>query len=168
MSVLPRTFDEWLKLLSAAGALGTFFWGVWVWQDQSRRSLEQQRLEAARNAETRRIESTRPFLERQLKLYTEATQIASAIATTKDSPERSKALQRFWQLYYGELALVENKEVEAAMVRLGRALQSGASAELLRGLSLQLAHRCRESLDRSWGVQAWSSPDLAAAIQEAQ
>jgi len=29
------TFDHWLKFLSIIGAIGSFVWGVWVWQDKA-------------------------------------------------------------------------------------------------------------------------------------
>jgi hypothetical protein len=62
-------------------------------------------------------------LERQLTLYTEASQIAATIATVEDRQVLDKSVQRFWQLYWGELALVENKEVEGAMVAIGNRLK---------------------------------------------
>ncbi len=147
---LPSTFDEWFKLLSVAGAIASFLWGVWVWKDKSYKELAQQRIEA-----------TKPFLERQLKLYTEASQVAALIATSDEKSETQKAVTRFWQLYWGELALVENKEVESEMVAMGRAITTGANRDALQQASLSLAHACRESLDKSWGIQAWTNPDEA-------
>jgi hypothetical protein len=52
-----------------------------VWKDKSKKELAQQRAEAQRLADNRRIEATKPFLERQLKLYTEASGVAACIAT---------------------------------------------------------------------------------------
>lgn len=157
----PSTFDEWFKLLGVAGAIASFLWGVWVWKDKANNELAQQRLEAQRLAESRRIEATKPFLERQLKLYTEASQVAALIATSDEKSETQKAVIRFWQLYWGELALVENKEVESAMVAMGRAITTGANRDALQQASLSLAHACRQSLDKSWGIHAWTNPDEA-------
>jgi hypothetical protein len=162
MVLRPSNFEEILKLLAALGAIASFIWGVWVWQDKSDKELQQQKLEARRRSESRRIEATQPFLERQLKLYTEVSQVAALIATSDDSYEKTKATQRFWELYWGELALVENQEVESAMVAMGRSIEGSAEHDERKQLSLQLAHACRKSLDRSWGIHAWSTPDEAA------
>ena len=156
------TFDQWLKILGLVGLVGGFVWGVYQWRDKSDRELAQARFEAERLATSRKIEATKPFLERQLKLYTEASQVAATLATTPDNKERSKATKRFWELYWGDLALVENQGVEAAMVALGDALSRNSPQTELQQLSLRLARACRISLDRSWGIHAWTSPDEAA------
>jgi SNF2 family DNA or RNA helicase len=159
--LLPSKYDEWFKLLGVAGAIASFLWGVWVWKDKSSNELAQQSLQAQRLADSRRIEATKPFLERQLKLYTEASQVAALIATSVEKRATQKAITRFWQLYWGELALVENKEVESAMVAMGRAITTGANRDELQQASLSLAHACRQSLDKSWGIHAWTNPDEA-------
>jgi hypothetical protein len=43
------------------------------------------------------------------------------------------------------------------------ALRAKASTHELEQASLAVAHACRESLDRSWDIKAWSSPDEAAS-----
>jgi hypothetical protein len=159
--LLPSNFDELLRLLTVLGALLSFLWGIWVWQDNSNKRISEQRVESERVAEIRKIESTKPFLERQLKLYTEATQVAATIATTLDSGKRKAAYERFLELYTGELAMVENPHVAAAMVAMRRAIESSADNQTLESFSLALAHACRESLDRSWGINAWKTPDDA-------
>ena len=141
------SFESSLKILTLIGAVVTFAWGVFQY-------IETQR----QQSETRRIEATKPFLERQLKLYTEATQIASTIATTGNAKTKAEAQDRFWSLYWGELALVEDAAVETAMVRFGEALRSGSPEGATRQRALELAHACRGSLARSWGVAAWQSP----------
>src|SRR6185503_15691410 len=110
----------------------------------------------------------KPFLERQFKLYNEASQVASIIATSDDKAEVKKATKRFWELYYGELALVENKKVEDAMIALGKAIEAESDREELKGRSLELAHACRYSLDKSWGIHAWTNPDQASGKADAR
>jgi len=153
--------EQWLKVLGVAGAIASFVWGVFVWKEKSEADRDLQRIETQRLAQSRRIEATKPFLERQLRLYTEATEVAAVIATSSDEKQGSKALERFWQLYWGELALVENREVENAMVALGEAIKANASRGALEQASLRLARACRRSLDNSWGITAWSNPDEA-------
>ena len=143
----PQNLETWIKALSLLGGVIAFCWGVLQF-------IATQNAQA----ETRRIEATKPFLERQLKLYTEATQAASVLATSKKADELDAANKKFWSLYWGELALVEDKKVEAAMVQLGRALEEGSVGQQLQQHSLALAHACRDSLAESWGVKQWRNP----------
>jgi hypothetical protein len=149
---LPINLDSWVKALSLLGAAIAFIWGVVQFMAGQHTQ-----------AETRRIEATKPFLERQLKLYTDATQAAATLATSKDAQEIAAAKKRFWALYWGELALVEDARVEAAMVQLGRALDTGSQGQHVQAASLALAHACRDSLADSWGVAQWRNPHSAAS-----
>jgi hypothetical protein len=110
--------------------------------------------------ETRQIEARKPFLDRQLTLYTEATKVAAIIATSDDPAQLATSRQRFLELYWGELSLVENRGVETAMVNFRNCLISkdACSKDDLQRASLNLAHACRESLAESWGVAAWRTP----------
>lgn len=175
----PKTIESYSKIVLAFVAVLGFLWGVFKYLDAREQEVLRNESQEKQHAETRRIEATRPYLERQLKLYTEATQVAARIATTdKDNangdvddavlddplgpstPKDAKA--RFWQLYWGELALVEDKRVESAMKNYGDALLHNASPDILRGLSLSLAHACRDSLAESWAVEEWKRPTYNA------
>lgn len=156
-------FDQWMRLATVLGAVGSFAWGIWVWHDGTVKQLAAQERESQRLSETRRIEATRPFLDRQLALYTEASQVVAKLASGETGEGAAKARSRFWQLYLGELALVEDREVEAAMVTFGTALENGEAPSSLRGLSVRLAHACRKSLDESWGINAWTDRSTARA-----
>ena len=96
---------------------------------------------------------------------TEATQAAAVLATTTDEAELTAARNRFWALYWGELAMVENGGVsaeaggvESAMVAYGRCLKQACEQTELQRLALNLAHACRDSLAVSWGVTDWQAP----------
>lgn len=142
---IPPNLEQWLSALSAVGAVALFAWGVVVF-------IASQRQQAT----TRRIEATKPFLERQLSLYTSVTQAASVLANGyAGNGEYGAAQTAFWRLYWGELALVEDHRVEAAMVEFGR---SGRTQDELKVASLNLAHACRDSLAESWGVTQWRRP----------
>jgi hypothetical protein len=135
-----------VKSVTAMVAVGGFIWGIMLYF-----------AEAERLRETRRIEATTPYLDRQLKLYTEATEIASRIANAPAREGAFKEMTRFWELYWGELALVEDERVEAAMVKYGKCLEDDCPAAELKQRSLALAHACRDSLSESWGVSLWST-----------
>src|ERR1041384_3506291 len=149
-----ETLIKWVSVLVAVGGL---LWGVTSFLITSRIQ-----------AETRQLEARKPFLERPLTLYTQATQNAAILATSSDPDAIEQARQRFWELYWGELAMVENgglntKEggVESTMVVFGQCLNKlnkGCSQAELQPLALRLAHACRDSLAVSWGVQDWSVP----------
>ena len=139
-----ETLIKWVSTLVAVGGL---IWGITSFLITSRVQ-----------SETRQLEARKPFLERQLTLYTEVTQNAAILATSNDLDAIEQARQRFWELYWGELSMVENRGVEYAMVKFGQCLNEGCSQEELRPLALDLAHACRESLAASWGVQDWKEP----------
>ena len=101
--------EKTLKWIGAVVALGGLALGVVNYLATVRR-----------DAETRNLEARKQYLTRQLDLYTEATRAAAKLGTAPpDSPEYLKARTRFWELYWGELSMVENREVEAAMKRMG-------------------------------------------------
>lgn len=133
---IPLNLDAWIKALSLLAADVAFGWGVIQF-------IANQRA----HTESRRIEAIKPFLKRQLELYTEAT-----LATSKKPEELDIASRKFWSLYWGELALVEDKRVETTIVQFGRAPKSGSVGKQLQQYSLALAHACRDSLANSWGA----------------
>lgn len=141
------------------GALGTFFWGAFQYFHglDLERAKQRQAQEAAQSVQ--KIAASQPFLTLQLKLFQEATETAAFLATTPDSPERARKRERFEQLYWGELALVERGPVESAMVEFRLALEAKASAEELQRLSIGLAHACRDELAKSWNVSHWLRHD---------
>jgi len=153
----PRTnnVETVLKLLSPLLAIAAFAWGIYTYRDTSGQQLNRQRAEAERTAETRRIEATRPYLDKQLALYTEATQVTASLATTIDEKERAKLKKRFMELYWGELGLVERGGVALAMANFRVGLDRNAAPAELGTLALALAHACRDELAASWGTDAW-------------
>jgi hypothetical protein len=145
----------------------SFAWGVYQYfhndrvrqaQLASERMAETERIKGERKAEAerRRIEATRPFLERQLELYSEASRAAASIASG-DPTVKAEAIVRFRMLYCGELAMVEDRGVETAMKAFSDALREGLTDEDLGEYSVNLAHACRESLAKSWNTKAWQS-----------
>lgn len=105
-------------------------------------------------------EYRRPLWEKQLNYYLDATQAASTIATLRNDQtelgkmEWLKARMRFWQLYYGELVVVEDPSVSQAMVNFGKCLRDyedeRCDQRQLQKLSLELAKVCRNSVSASW------------------
>ena len=104
--------------------------------------------------EKRQIEAAKPLLELRQKRYMETIEAVSVLATPdKHTPqELDKARKRFEELYWGELSMVEEKGVEAAMVRVRQSLDSGSASEIQKS-TYNLSHILRDSLLKSWGVE---------------
>ena len=140
-----ETVAKWVAILTAIGGLA---WTV------------------GSGLRSNAVNARRPYLDLQLKLYQDATKAASTLATSDDGAELKSAEARFWQLYWGELGLVENGGlmaanggVEGAMVRFGTELgRHPGDRTVLKRLALELAHTCRNSLADSWNVRDWQAP----------
>lgn len=141
--------------ISSLLAVLTFAWGIYTYQDRAKQQLVAQKVDAQRTAETRRIEATLPYLNKQLQLYIEATKVTTTIATSTDIQEIEKATKRFNELYWGELALVERDAVAKAMIVFRNALNANKEQDALAPLALKLAHACRDELAESWRTDAW-------------
>ena len=103
-------------------------------------------------------ESQKPFLELQLKRYDEATQATADLAILpRDGTKWSEARTRFWELYWGQLGLVEDRDVAAAMAEFQQALKqfedNKGSQQQLAPLALKIAHACRRSIEKSWDYE---------------
>jgi hypothetical protein len=117
---------------------------------QSESETQKVRLQAALQ---QAHERQKPFLEKQLEYYFEASEVAAKISRTDNPEDRAVLVKRFWQLYWGPLAMVEDPDVEGAMVNFGSGLQAdGQDRAALERLSLSLAHACRGSLQKLWGT----------------
>ena len=131
---------DMLKDLAPLGAVILFGWGVY----QYYRSNE--------------LGFRKPFWEKLLTIYIEATTCAANLARTEDSDEWRKARDAFWKLYYGPLCLVEDQAVESAMVEIGLLLESASFEDRVKnrkGLetaALNLAYACRNSIRTDWKI----------------
>lgn len=154
------------KYLAILGGIATFFWTSFAYFDGLRRehvkkaaderAMEEGRvIEQAKATAVQRVISMEPFLNRQLALFQETTQVVAFIATSPESEERKQKEARFWQLYWGELALVEHGDVETAMKHFGDALKAKAASDVLEQLSLKVTYACRDELAESWNEPSW-------------
>ncbi len=81
------------------------------------------------------------------KICLEAIQVTSALATTYDKSEHKRSRDRFWELYYGPMYIVElhqaknssgTSAIETSMVIFGRRLKAAETSEPLPHHSLCL------------------------------
>jgi hypothetical protein len=143
------------RSVAILGGIATFAWTSFSYFDTASRERKKQTDENQRAAAIQKVAGMQPFLTRQLSLFTEATQTTALLATSPESPDRAKILGRFWQLYWGELALVEHGKVEVAMVAFGAALRANAEEDQLQKLALKVAYACRNELAESWAEPSW-------------
>ena len=87
------------------------------------------------------------FYQLQLDFYAEAVEATATLATEKrDSEDYQKARKAFMRLFWGRLAIVEEKTVEAEMINFKRLLENfenengNTTQEELEQASLKLAH----------------------------
>jgi hypothetical protein len=105
----------------------------------------------------------RPFLEKQLELCFAASDAAARLPTEPDPLEWEKARLAFWRLYWGVLSIVEDPEVESAMVKFGKLIPnrpvagSATHGDKMKNTSYELAHAIRRLILKSWNVDL---PDL--------
>jgi hypothetical protein len=149
--------------------------GLLISNAQFNRKLEEERAvreieanrQADRDAKSREDEFRKPFWEQRLKLYIEAADAASTIATLpSQNSDRKKAVEKFWRLYWGPLISVEDLEDSKAMVDFGNCLE-GFAEECrteeerpfkLKELSFNIANQFRKSLAESWNVELKNLP----------
>ena len=75
-----------------------------------------------KEAQTRRIEAGKPFVELRQKLYRETLENAAILANADihSAEEVATARKRFRNLYVVELSMVENAKVAGEMVKLAK------------------------------------------------
>ena len=94
------------------------------------------------------IEARRPFMTKRQEVYYELVQTASTISNRgMDDPIRREAAMRFWDLYWGAVPLVADREVSVAVDEFEIAYSFRPEDGVgLRNASMQLARACRNSL----------------------
>ena len=95
--------DAVSKIAAIVGVFGGGLWTVMLYF-QARKS----------EGRTAALAAKQPFLSKRLELYSQATSCAAVIAVSKDETDISTAKKNFWDLYWGPMAVVEDRKVESA------------------------------------------------------
>lgn len=139
------TLENILKTITAIIAILGFIYGVYQFLIQNERQYRQK------------------IYETQLELYNEVMDLSSIIATTSyDSVATKLALEnsrKFDEFYYGKMTLFEDTAVEKAMIDYKimkddfMAQRPTVKTRDLQNVCLQLGYACRNSLQKTWGLQ---------------
>ena len=176
-----RLHDAWVKWLTLVLGVAGFVIALYTYQSQQV-AARQQNAEMEKNrvtradsdAKAREEEYKRRFWERQIDLYAQAARAASTIATAPDikRADYTTARGRFDQLYFGELCIVESKEVAQQMVTFRTAIleyektSSAQNREALQAISLDLAHACRKSTEEVWNIPLGKLPKPSTTVRD--
>ncbi len=132
-----------ISLLLVAGGLAV---GLWQYWDANRQQYKKEIWSA------------------QKELYESAIEAASRIANGDSLESVVKSRKKFWQLYWGNMAMLESQTVATSMIEFGDILAAcevskdescfrpipGNIKTPLQEASLNLAHCARESLQYTW------------------
>src|SRR5262245_37283381 len=149
-------WDSFVKNVGVLATVATLIGGAIAFFAQRSDDLAQRGLQA----EAAQRESKKVFLEKQAELFFEAVPLVSKLAIA-EKPEAMTETdqQRFWELYWGELGMVEDIPVARSMDLFGRSLKAfrdsgpdNACAARRKSISLTLSHCVRKSLGANWGV----------------
>jgi hypothetical protein len=135
----------WGQLLIFALLAGFAGWNVYLHSYEDR----QARLTVSNDLR-------KPFFDKQFSLVFEAAEVTSALATSNNQEQWNQRRVRFWQMYWGELSVVENRELEGAMVQFGNAL-TGIREDFDKRSELgipaiNVAHAGRNLLEETWNL----------------
>ena len=138
-----NVIGKWLTGLAAIVTAGV---ALWQYLDQRKFEIDTRQMEIV--ALDR--QSKQKFLDKKFELYTEVVALMSRLAASAEYQDREADRDRFWQLYWGELGMVEDSQVERAMKAAGDALTATGD---LTFPSLHLSRCISKSIEVNWGVK---------------
>ncbi|HWM23759.1 MAG TPA: hypothetical protein VNP98_02970 [Chthoniobacterales bacterium] len=141
----PMTEDEYrrkslgLQKIGMMGALIGAVFALWQYNHSSRKQFEA------------------PVWQKQVELYTSATETIARLAFTKDEREWNDARLRFWELYAGSLILVEDQKVANGMIEFSKMVRAAGDdpsgrAQNFENKAISLSYTFRHSIEQSVGV----------------
>ena len=146
-----RRLGQWLPLLSSLVPIAALLFTVQQFAAKQDEATEARRRETAADSVASERAFMQPVVARQMDTYVEASAAAATIATTRDAPQRQRAVDAFWRLYYGPMVMLESDEVGRRMIVFGQCLRRGAAcADSLPDRSLELASSLQADLFSSW------------------
>lgn len=160
-----RLLDFRLSLIQTAALIVA---GIWVLFTYTAGRIDEM------NSARRELE--RPLYEKKLALYAEASGIAARLLMDPQKIDDATR-NRFWDLYWGELAMVESRAgnsdlnsapIESLMVAVcGQVFDKGCHDDNARK-ALTLAHQAGDELQEEWRhMTPWDSLKIWSYIRPA-
>jgi hypothetical protein len=146
-----------IRNISVVTAVATLVGSAIAFFVQRDADIKQRLLQAQANER----ESKRVFLNKQADVYFEVVALVSRLANITSPDLIDKAdVNRFWQLFWGEFAMVEDRATARAMDLFTVSLNAFQGltdnkrcAEKRKSIALLASHCIRKSLGDSWGVE---------------
>jgi hypothetical protein len=151
-------------LLPAMTAIVGGLWVAFTYLDHQKETRDQQLIQASKDNRTRMLEARKPFIDKQLALYIETAQVAGRLVSVSPPEVGSGTwrtnFDRFEQLYWAELSMVEDEGVKEAMQEFAKMLRLINNVRLtsttemgeLKQLSYGLARALRSGIEKTWDV----------------
>jgi len=127
-----RRWDIIFKWLGLVAVLASAWWTVHSYNQSRALELSQQKYTQQKDEEARTKDQNSFVFQHQATLYFDTARAAATIATALDPHALDRkaitanalrdARERFAQLYWGELVIVEDRRVELAMITFQRCL----------------------------------------------
>ena len=139
---------SWINGLGWIGtmalALGGGVWGVLTYEDQARLAFR------------------KPLVDKTINLCFEASELAGKLVSDGVDANWQEHKTHFWRLYYGQLVMIEDEKVAAAMIKLGQDLTHAdfSSRSQLGSGALDVSGACRDQIrdlmDTEWKMATFS------------
>jgi len=153
---------QYVPAVTALIAVAGFWWSLQRYQDDQRKIQVEQAAQSERDQEAREHEYMKPWLENQRDIYRRALSAAGLVANTENVDTRRKAAEEFWQLYHGEMILVETNGVKDAMIAFGKCLD-GAKLKCTADEINDLSHALGTAMQNSLATTAKTTFEKFAA-----
>jgi hypothetical protein len=142
-----KQLDRWLGYAGGFATVVAVAIGIFTSVAGYNDARQKEAVARQKEAEARQAEAIKPFIEMKRQRYAEILQVVGALAAQKQDPEKlAKARVRFWELYWAELTVVEDEDVEAAMVHLGELIDPGHETTALQDKTLDFAKLIRRKI----------------------
>jgi hypothetical protein len=136
---------KYVPLITLLIAVGSFWFGFYQVFSEYQRARELSEKEFRRK-----------FYEKQMEVYFKLSETAAKLSTIEDPNQIQPLHQNFMELYYGDLNVVQDKQVEDAAEQFKKSLNEfmskQGSREKLQEDARNLAKACRNSFRDVWNI----------------
>lgn len=155
-------WDMALKVVGSIVAVAGLLFGVYQYQAGREDKVAAEKAQREQQAAAEKA-------QKKSQYYAKATSLAAGFAQATTKAEADEKRKQFWELYLGELSIVEDENVKLAMQDFGGAIRQwekyntgdsdfsapsmfeleakDGSPQTFDKLAYQLSQACRESLD---------------------